>query len=64
MGSAVSVLLATCQNLPIQHVPSNERFIHSTLELVKSGKSTLHSYGSPQHVELVGNNSGPIDQTV
>ena len=24
----------------------------STLELVKSGKSTLHSYGNPQHDEL------------
>ena len=31
--------------------------IHSTLELVKSRKSALHNYGSPQHDWMAGDNS-------
>ena len=30
------------------------------MELVKSGKSTLHNYGRPQHEEMADNNSGSI----
>ena len=42
------------------HVPSMsgiKYLIHSTLELVKSGKSDLHNFGSPQHDWMAGDNS-------
>ena len=49
----VFFLSATCHPLLVpfvfQVMSGIKYLIHSTLELVKSGKSALHNYGSPQH---------------
>ena len=57
----VFFLLATCHPLLVpftfQVMSGIKYLIHSTLELVKSGKSALHNYGSPQHDWMAGDNS-------
>ena len=54
-------LLATCHPLLVpfmfQVMSGIKYLIHSTLELVKSGKSALHYCGSPQHDRMAGDNS-------
>ena len=49
----VVFLLATCHPLLVpfmfQVMSDIKYLIHPTLELVKSGKSDLHNFGSPQH---------------
>ena len=49
----VFFLLATCHPLLVpfmfQVMSGIKYLIHSTLEPVKSGKSALNNYGSPQH---------------
>ena len=49
----VFFLSASCHPLLVpfmfQVMSGIEYLIHSTLELVKSGKSDLHNFGSPQH---------------
>ena len=57
----VFFLLATCHPLLVpfmfQVMSGIKYLIHSTLELIKSGKSALHNYGSPQHDWMAGDNS-------
>ena len=54
-------LLATCHPLLVpfmfQVMSGIKYLIHSTLELVKSGKSDLHNFESPQHDCMAGDNS-------